>query len=70
VFRGFATTASAFRDFLAHEGLAARIQTLLDKLNTDDVTALSQAGTQIRKWIINTPCLQCLESEIAPPTSA
>ena len=61
---GFATTADAYRDFLAHEGLAARIQKLLDTLNTDDVTALAQAGKQIRQWIINTPLPARLESEI------
>jgi len=62
---GFATTADAYRDFLAHEGLAARIQKLLDTLNTDDVTALAQAGKQIRQWIINTPLPARLESEIS-----
>ena len=61
---GFATTATAYRDFLAHEGLAARIQKLLDGLNTDDVTALAKAGKQIRTWIINTPLPARLESEI------
>lgn len=61
---GFATTADAYRDFLAHDGLAGRIQKLLDTLNTDDVTALAQAGKQIRNWIINTPLPARLESEI------
>ena len=61
---GFATTAAAYRDFLAHDGLAARIQKLLDGLNTDDVTALAKAGKQIRTWIINTPLPARLESEI------
>ena len=61
---GFATTAEAFRDFLAHEGLAVRIQKLLDTLNTDDLTALAQAGKQIRQWIINTPLPEKLESDI------
>lgn len=61
---GFATTADAYREFLAHEGLATRIQTLLDKLDTEDVTALAQTGKQIRKWIIDTPLPARLESEI------
>lgn len=61
---GFATTAAAYRDFLAHDGLAARIQALLDKLNTDDVKALAEAGSQIRKWIVSTPLPERLESEI------
>jgi pyruvate,water dikinase len=61
---GFATTADAFRGFLEHEGLAKRIQTLLDKLNTDDMAALAKAGKQIRKWIMDTPLPPRLESEI------
>ena len=61
---GFATTAAAFRDFLAHDGLAARIQNLLASLNVEDVTALAQAGSQIRQWIIKTPLPARLESEI------
>ena len=49
---GFATTADAFRGFLEHEGLAKRIQTLLDKLNTDDMAALAKAGKQIPPDVI------------------
>ena len=35
---GFATTADAYRDFLAHEGLADRIKQALATLDVDDVT--------------------------------
>ena len=52
---GFATTAHAFREFLKHEGLAARIEARLATLNTDDVRALAEAGAQIRHWIESTP---------------
>jgi pyruvate,water dikinase len=52
---GFATTAHAFRQFLKHGGLAQRIQARLDTLDTDDVRALAEAGTQIRQWIVDTP---------------
>ena len=52
---GFATTAHAFRQFLQHEGLAQRIQARLDKLDTEDVRALAEAGAQIRQWIVDTP---------------
>jgi len=62
---GFATTADAFRDFLAHDGLAKRIQTLLDTLNTDDLAALAEAGRQIRQWIVKTPLPSRLENEIS-----
>jgi pyruvate,water dikinase len=52
---GFATTAHAFRQFLAHDGLAARIEQRLATLNTEDVRALAEAGAQIRRWIEDTP---------------
>src|SRR5512139_469041 len=61
---GFATTAAAYRDFLAQSGLDQRIRTLLDALNTEDVTALAQAGKQIRQWIMRTALQPRLESEI------
>ena len=52
---GFATTAHAFRTFLAHDGLAARISARLATLDADDVRALAEAGAQIRGWIEATP---------------
>jgi pyruvate,water dikinase len=52
---GFATTAHAFRQFLAHNGLATKIEQRLATLNTDDVRALAEAGAQIRQWIEDTP---------------
>jgi len=48
---GFATTAHAFREFLAHNGLAARIAGRLQGLDVDDVTALARAGADIRGWV-------------------
>ncbi|MBK6613228.1 phosphoenolpyruvate synthase [Ottowia sp.] len=48
---GFATTAHAFRQFLAHDGLAERISRRLATLNTDDVRALAEAGAEIRGWV-------------------
>ncbi|HXQ64760.1 MAG TPA: PEP/pyruvate-binding domain-containing protein, partial [Steroidobacteraceae bacterium] len=38
---GFATTADAFRQFLAHDGLAARIARTLAALDVDDVEKLA-----------------------------
>jgi len=52
---GFATTAQAYRDFLAVDGLAARIASELDALDVDDIAALSAAGPRIRRWIIEQP---------------
>ena len=62
---GFATTAGAYRDFLAHRGLAQRIENALATLDTGDVGALAAAGTQIRAWIVETPLPARLEQEIS-----
>ncbi len=61
---GFATTAQAYRDFLANGGLDKRIEELLDKLNVDDVSALAEAGRKIRSWIIEAPLPARLETEV------
>ena len=61
---GFATTAHAFREFLAHQGLAARIEDKLQTLNVEDVRALAQAGALIRQWVIATPLPAALEAAI------
>jgi len=61
---GFATTAQAYRDFLANGGLDKRIETLLEKLNVDDVSALAEAGRTIRKWIVEAPLPERLETEV------
>ncbi|MBT9474345.1 phosphoenolpyruvate synthase [Polaromonas sp.] len=45
---GFATTAHAFRVFLAYDGLDNKINAVLDALDADDVRALAQAGAHIR----------------------
>ncbi len=62
---GFATTAHAFRQFLAHNGLAAKINARLDTLNTEDVRALAEAGAQIRQWVEETPFPADLQAAIA-----
>jgi pyruvate,water dikinase len=61
---GFATTAEAYREFLAHDGLADRINAALDALDVDDVDALVRTGAQIRQWIIDIPFPAKLEAEI------
>ena len=48
---GFATTAHAFRIFLAHAGLDTNINAVLDALDTEDVRALAVAGAQIRALV-------------------
>ena len=48
---GFATTAHAFRQFLAHDGLAEKISQRLAALDTEDVRALAAAGAEIRAMV-------------------
>ncbi len=61
---GFATTADAYREFLAADGLDERIQTMLDDLDVDDIAALSETGPQIRGWIMQQPFPAALEAAI------
>lgn len=61
---GFATTAHAFRVFLAHDGLDKKINGVLDTLNTDDVRALAEAGAKIRKLVEAQPFPADLEKAV------
>jgi pyruvate,water dikinase len=61
---GFATTASAYREFLSHEGLADRINGMLDALDIEDVKALAVTGKAIREACIKAPFPAALEKEI------
>jgi pyruvate, water dikinase len=61
---GFATTAHAFRQFLAHDGLAQRINARLASLDMDDVRALAAAGAEIRGWMEAQPFPSDLEQAI------
>jgi pyruvate,water dikinase len=62
---GFATTAFAFREFLAHDGLDGRIAARLAALDTDDVAALAKAGAEIRGWVASAPLPSALGEEVA-----
>lgn len=61
---GFATTAEAFREFLAQGGLDRRINEALDTLDVDDVKALVRTGTGIRQWMMEAPLPPALEAGI------
>ena len=61
---GYATTADAYREFLAHGGLAERVNGELAKLDVDDVKALAETGAKIRKWIAETPFPAALEKAV------
>ena len=61
---GFATTSSAFRDFLEESGLTRKINEKLSALDIEDLGALSSAGEQIRQWIVDAPLTPRLKAEI------
>ncbi|HVC11290.1 MAG TPA: PEP/pyruvate-binding domain-containing protein, partial [Burkholderiales bacterium] len=61
---GFATTAQAYREFLAASGLDRRIGARLKSLDPSDVDALAQCGAEIRKWITEAPFPKEFEDHI------
>ncbi|MEL6710406.1 MAG: phosphoenolpyruvate synthase [Pseudomonadota bacterium] len=61
---GFATTAAAYREFLAHEGLADRINAALAALDVEDVKRLAVVGADIRQWVMQTPFPPAFEQAI------
>lgn len=61
---GFATTASAYRDFLSDNNLTVRIKDALAELDVDDVNALAKTGAEIRQWIIDAPFGAEFEAQI------
>ena len=61
---GNASTADAFREFLARDGLAGRIRRRLAGLDVSDVRALAAAGGEIRGWIGSAPLPPDLEREL------
>ncbi|MBD7986548.1 phosphoenolpyruvate synthase [Luteimonas sp. Sa2BVA3] len=61
---GFATTADAFKDFVAHNDLHQRIFDRLATLDVEDVPALNRAGAEIRGWVIDAPLQPALEADI------
>ena len=61
---GFATTAEAYRAFLAADGLDARIRDRLVKLDPRDVEALAKCGAEIRAWIEQAPFPKEVENTI------
>ncbi|MGH1542705.1 MAG: phosphoenolpyruvate synthase [Arenicella sp.] len=61
---GFATTADAFWEFLDQSGLKDKINTALEKLDVEDVNALTSLGAEIRQWVIDTPFPSAFENSI------
>ncbi len=61
---GFATTAVAYRTFIAESGLKEKIDKALTQLDVDDVKALMKTGAEIRQWICDAPLTAELEADI------
>lgn len=61
---GFATTADAFWQFLAHNNLREKIDAELKTLDVDDVNALAETGKKVRGWIMDAPFHPELETAI------
>ena len=61
---GYATTAEAFKDFIAHNDLSKRIFDKLATLDVEDVAALTVAGKEIRDWVIDAPLQPQLDQDI------
>ena len=62
---GFATTAEAYRAFLAQSGLDQRISQRLASLDVGDVKALATAGDEIRAWILGQALPAALDKAVA-----
>lgn len=61
---GFATTAHAYREFLAKDGLRDRIDEALDALDVSDVNELARVGAEIRQWVLEQPFPEKLEQHL------
>ena len=61
---GFATTASAFSEFIATNHLSERIFDRLAGLDVEHVDTLVAAGREIRGWVIAAPLQPALETAI------
>jgi len=61
---GFATTAYGFQLFLNHNNLKSNINSVLDKLDPDNIQQLTETGAKIREWIEETPFPEALHNAI------
>jgi pyruvate, water dikinase len=62
---GFATTAQGYREFLSQDGLDRRVADRLRQVDSADIKALTDAGRDIRGWILAQELPQRLHGEIA-----
>ena len=61
---GFATTAHAFKQFIAENKLHDRIYDRLGKLDVEDVQELGRVGKEVRSWVMDAPLPKALEQAI------
>ena len=61
---GFATTADAYREFLAADGLYERIRSTVEALDVTDVAELARVGANVREWIEEQPLPAAFEADI------
>ena len=61
---GFATTADAYREFLAAGGLYERIRETVEALDVADVAELARVGADVREWIEQQPFPADFEADI------
>jgi pyruvate,water dikinase len=61
---GFATTALAFDDFIAHNKLAGPIREALEKVDVGNMEDLAKTGARIRAWVSDGNIPSALENEI------
>ncbi|MCR9192302.1 MAG: phosphoenolpyruvate synthase [Gammaproteobacteria bacterium] len=61
---GFATTADAFRAFLAQNALDKKIYQCLESLDVDDIQELARIGDMIRSWIKEAPLIPAFEQDV------
>ncbi|UNK71293.1 phosphoenolpyruvate synthase [Microbacterium sp. H1-D42] len=61
---GFATTADAYRAFLANDGLDTRIREAVEAIDVDDVVQLARVGAAVREWIEQQPLPADIEGDI------
>ncbi len=53
--KGFATTTSAYKFFIAQNGLDKKIYHALSAITADDTKELKKTSLKIRRWILDTP---------------
>ncbi len=62
---GFATSAEAYREFLAQSSLEGRVRELLSGLDPRDVGTLANRGGQIRELLLQHPLPEALNAELS-----